>query len=297
MAKKSNLCARMPVAMKSRYGTLPVCIAPLRENTCPKMSSHSAGWRARVTSSVKSWRSLRNSNSVMTNVFSTKPVKGWINVAVMGVGLAKALGRSAFGGNVAEATAGIERRAGIVDEDVIQRVAGAQRGLEFLGGAKRGHFAEVHDGHAIAILLRLLQVMRGEEQGCAVVGPQIDQMFPNSVARDRIQANRRLIEEQHARPMQRGLGDFQTADHAARVVAYQAAAVGGQTHELQCLGDARLPLATRQVVELGEDQQVLVTGERTVHGDAARHTANGAANVHRLRGYGETGHARLARGD
>src|ERR1017187_1660383 len=219
MATKSTLCARIPGAMKSRYGTLPVCIAPLRENTCPKMSSHSAGWSARVTSSVKSWRSLRSSNSVMTNVFSMEPVKGWINVAVMGVGLAKALGRSAFGGNVAEAAAGIGRRAGIVDEDVIQRVAGAQRGLEFLGGAKRGHFAEVHDGHAIAILLRLLQVMRGEEQGRAVVGPQVDQMFPNSVARNRIQADRRLIEEQHARPMQRGLGDFQAEGQGGRAGA------------------------------------------------------------------------------
>src|ERR1035441_4253147 len=296
MAKKSNLCARMPVAMKSRHGTLPVCIAPLRENTCPKMSSQSAGWRARVTSAVKSWRSLRNSNSVMTNVFSMKPVKGWTNVAVMGVGLAKALGRSSFGGNVAETAAGIERRAGIVDEDVIQRVAGAQRGLEFLGGAERGHLAEVHDGHAIAKLLRLLQVMRGEEQGCAIVGPQIDQMFPNSVARNRIQADRRLIEEQHARPVQRGLGDFQAADHAARVVAYQAAAVGGQTHELQCLGDPRLLLATRQVVELGEDQQVLIPGERTVHRDRLRHIADSAANVHRLGVYGETRHARFARG-
>src|ERR1039458_10687706 len=136
MATKSTLCARIPGAMTSRYGTLPVCIARLRETPCPKRSSHSAGWRARVTSSVKSWRSLRSSNSVMTNVFSMKPVKGWISVAVMVVGLAKALGGSAFGGNVAKAAAGIQRCAGIVDEDVIQRVAGAQRGLEFLAGAR-----------------------------------------------------------------------------------------------------------------------------------------------------------------
>src|ERR1035438_8739621 len=149
---------------------LPVCMAPLRAKTCPKMSSQSAGGRARVTSSVKSWRSLRSSNSVMTNVFSMKPVKGWISVAVMVVGLAKALGGSAFGGNVAEAAAGIQRCAGIVDEDVIQRVAGAQRGLEFLAGAKRGDFAEVHDGQAIAIFLRVLQVMRRSEEGGAVVG-------------------------------------------------------------------------------------------------------------------------------
>ncbi len=63
-----------------------MCIAPLREKTSPKMSSQSAGCIARVTSSVKSWRSLRNSNSVMTNVFSMKLAKGWMKVAVIGPG-------------------------------------------------------------------------------------------------------------------------------------------------------------------------------------------------------------------
>ncbi len=43
--------------------------------------------------------------------------------------------------------------------------------------------------------------------------------------------------------MQRGLGDFQAADHAAGVFAHQAAAVGSQAHELQSLADARLLLA------------------------------------------------------
>src|SRR5664279_5053546 len=159
---------------------LPVCIIPLREKTCPKMSSHSAGWSARVTSSVKSWRSLRNSNSVMTKVFSMKPVKGWMKVAVMGLGLAQALGRNAFGGYAAEGTAGIQSAAAVVDEDLIQRAAAAaQRGLQFFAGAQRSHLAQVHDRDAITIALRLLQVMGGEEQGGAVVGPQINEMFPN----------------------------------------------------------------------------------------------------------------------
>src|ERR1035441_125712 len=120
---------------------LPVCIAPLREKTSPKMSSQSAGWRARVMSSVKSWRSLRNSNSVMTNVFSMKPVKGWMKAAVIGLELAEALGRSPFGGDVTEGATVIQGAAGIVDEDVIQRVAGAKRGLELFAGAQRSHLA------------------------------------------------------------------------------------------------------------------------------------------------------------
>src|ERR1019366_1233959 len=93
----------------------------------------------------------------------------------------KALGRGALGGDGVEVVAGIQRAAGIVDEDVIQCVATAKRSLEFLAGAKRSHLAQVHDRHAITMALRLLQIMRGEKQGRAVVGPQINEMFPDRV--------------------------------------------------------------------------------------------------------------------
>src|ERR1035437_1382684 len=233
----------------------------------------------------------------MTKVFSKKPAKRWMKAAVMGLRLAQALGRGAFGGHVAKGATGIKGGAGIVHEDLIQRVAAAaQRGLEFMAGAKRGHLPPVQDRDAITMALCLLHVMGGEEQGRAIVGPQIDEMFPNRIARDRVQPDGRLIEEKHPRSMQRGLGDFQAADHAAGVFAHEPAPVGGEAHELQGLPDARLLLAAGQVVEFGEDEQVLVTGEGTVHGDRLRHITDGPANADRLGGDGETGHARLARG-
>src|ERR1019366_1566738 len=276
---------------------LPVCIAPLRENTSPKMSSQRAGCRARVTSSVKSWRSLRNSNSVMTNVFSMKPVKGRMKVAVMGLGLAKALGRCAFGAYVVEVASGIKGAPSIVNKDLVQRVAAvAQRCLEFFTGAKRIQLAQVHNRDAITIALRLLQVMGREEQGRSVVGAQIDEMFPNRVARNRVQPDGWLIQEEHPRPMQRGLGDLKAADHSAGVLPHQATAVSRQAHEIQCFANPRLLFAVRQVVEFGEDEQVLVAGERTVDGDRLRHITDGAPNVDRLGCYREVGHARLARG-
>src|ERR1035437_2211739 len=108
-----------------------------------------------------------------------------MKVAVIGLGLAKALGRCAFGAYVVEVAAGIQGATGIVDKDIIERVAAvAQRGLEFFTGAKRIQFAQVHDRDAITIALSLLQVMGREEQGRAVVGPQINEMFPNSIARN-----------------------------------------------------------------------------------------------------------------
>jgi len=78
-------------------------------------------------------------------------------------------------------------------------------------------------------------------------------------------------------------------------LAHQAAAIGGQAHELQCLPDARLLLAMRQVIEFGEDEQILVTRKRSIHGNGLRHITNGAPNAHRLGDDGKTGHARLAR--
>ena len=148
-----------------------------------------------------------------------------------------------------------------MDKDVIQGVAAAKRSLEFFGGAKRSDFAPVHDRHAIAMALRLFQIMCGEEQCRTVAGPQIDQMSPNRVARNRVQPYGWLVEEEHPRPMQCRLSDFQPPHHAAGVLVYQPAAVGSQTHELQGLADTPLLLAVWQVVKFGENEQVLVTRE------------------------------------
>jgi hypothetical protein len=48
-----------------------------------------------------------------------------MNEVVIGLGLAKALLRGAFGGHVAEASAGFKGAASIVYEDVIQRMDAA----------------------------------------------------------------------------------------------------------------------------------------------------------------------------
>src|ERR1039458_4639138 len=108
-----------------------------------------------------------------------------MKVVAIGMGLTQALGGGAFGGDVAEAAARLQGGARIVDEDFTQRVdAAAQRGLEFFDRAKRIQLAQMHDGDAIAMALRLLQVMGSEEQSGAVVGPQIDQMFPDRIGRN-----------------------------------------------------------------------------------------------------------------
>src|ERR1022692_1044650 len=232
IATKRTLCARMPGAMKSRYGILPVCIMPLRANTWPKMSSHSAGWSARVMSSVKSWRSLRSSNSAMTKVLSTKLVSGWMNVPVMMSWLTNPLFRRSFGRYLAEGSAGVESGAGVMHEDLIQRMtACAERRLKFFQGAQCGQLAHVHDRDAITMVFGIFQVMGGQEQGRAVLVTQIDQVFPHCVAGNRVKPNCRLIAEEHARPMQCRLGNLQPAHHASGILTYKAAGVCCQIHE------------------------------------------------------------------
>ena len=50
------------------------------------------------------------------------------------------------------------------------------------------------------------------------------------------------------------------------------------------------------MVEFGEDEQVLVAGERAVHRNCLRHITDSAANFNRLPGDGETADTGLTRG-
>jgi len=65
--RKERFALRMPGAMKSSRECCP-CAMPAAGEHLPEDEQPKRGLGARVMSSVKSWRSLRNSNSVMTNV-------------------------------------------------------------------------------------------------------------------------------------------------------------------------------------------------------------------------------------
>jgi hypothetical protein len=105
-----------------------------------------------------------------------------------------ALRGRAFRRYIAEGAAGIKGVSGIMHKDIIECVIGtAKRYLEFFAGAERSYFAQVHDRDTITMALRFLKVMCGEKQGRTEVIPQINEMFPDSVARNRVQPNSRLV--------------------------------------------------------------------------------------------------------
>src|SRR5579871_2424184 len=105
-------------------------MARRRPKTCPKTRSHRMGWTARVTSSVQSRRSLRASTSAMASVWSTN--------AAGGDGRSAEPLRGATGASDVTVVASlVQRSAGEVDEDVLERGALTHALLKHGGRARR----------------------------------------------------------------------------------------------------------------------------------------------------------------
>ncbi len=77
--------------------------------------------------------------------------------------------------------------------------------LNFARRADGDDAAFIDDGHAVAELLGLFDVVGGEQNG-ALLAAQIEDQFVNLEARLRIEAGRRFVEKQHLRIVEQGQG-------------------------------------------------------------------------------------------
>ena len=80
-----------------------------------------------------------------------------------------------------------------------------------LNFARRAHgddLALIHDGHAVAELFGLFDVVGGEQDG-ALFAAQVLHQLVDFEARLRIEAGRRLVEKQHLRIVEQGQGEGQ----------------------------------------------------------------------------------------
>ena len=103
----------------------------------------------------------------------------------------------------------------------------------------------VHDDEAIAQLLRLVHVVgRQDERHAALLEPV--QAVPQQVPRLRVQAGRRLVEEQDRRLVDERAGDRESALHAARQRLDLVAGAFGELGELEQLVGALADLGPRQ---------------------------------------------------
>ena len=186
----------------------------------------------------------------------------------------------------------VEAAAGDVAEDVLQRRqpvrrrGGPRRSAppEFVGGAEGADAAAVHQGDPVAVLVGLVHVVGGHQDGHAGGRAYGVDVLPHAGAGDRVEADGRLVEDQQAGRADQRLGEFEPADHAAGVGAGQPVGGVGEVHRVQRLGDAVGAFAAGDVEDAGEQCDVLPAGQARVGGQLLRHVAEQAAYRHPVPG-------------
>ena len=90
-------------------------------------------------------------------------------------------------------------------------------------------------------------------------------------SRLRVQADGRLIEEEHVGGVQHAPRNLQPASHATRVSHHHRVGAIGQLDHLEHLGDALLAHARRHVVDEGMELEVLAGGQLLVQRRVLEH--------------------------
>ncbi len=144
--------------------------------------------------------------------------------------------------------------------------------LHLGGGAERGEAPGVNQRDAVAAL-RFVEVVGRDEDRHALLRERVDET-PELAARQRIDAARRLIEEENRRFVQDRAAERQALPPAARQIARQRVLPSGETGHLEHEAPARgQPLGT-QSVDAAKELDVLVDGQQLVEREALRHVAD-----------------------
>jgi hypothetical protein len=157
------------------------------------------------------------------------------------------------------------------EEDLLERrllldVFDGRRGqqpLEFGERAVDDDPAAVQDGDPIGELLRLIEVLRGQQHRGAAVGELLDRL-PHLDPRLRIQAGRGFVEEHHRRAADQAHRDVEPAAHAAGVGARSPTSGIRQREAGEQV--VRDPSRILQVPQPRDEHQVLPPGEDLVDG-------------------------------
>ena len=151
-----------------------------------------------------------------------------------------------------------------------------------LGRRARGDdLAVVHDGDAVAERVRLVQVVRGDEDGHAL-GAQPAHLVPHVRAALRVEAGGRLVEEDHLGLVDDAERDVDPAPLAARVGLALAVGVLGELEASSDRAARRSGVGLADAVEPGLQHQLLARG-RVVPGAAALgHVPDPAAHLARV---------------
>ncbi len=160
----------------------------------------------------------------------------------------------------------------VADEGFFQR--GVAAVLDERGGAVAGeHLAGVHQRDAVAAL-GFVHEVGGNEDGDLVAAREIDHQLPETVARYRIDAGGRLVENQQVRPVNHRHRQRQTLANAQRQGVGQGVHDRAEQETFRHLGDTGGNLGIGQMEQLRVQFQVLPHGQFGVQRERLRHVAD-----------------------
>src|SRR5665647_3313730 len=140
------------------------------------------------------------------------------------------------------------------------------------------HAAVLDDHEAGTPLEALGDVVRDHHEGVLVA--DVGQQAIEDVDGARVEAGVRLVQQQHARPVEDGARDGQALAHTLAVGAHDVVAAVAELEALEELRDARL--AVVHPVHVGVEAQVLQRREVEVQHGVVRDEPDGAAHGHRV---------------
>ncbi len=158
--------------------------------------------------------------------------------------------------------------------DLVPPAVGAD---ERIGRALRDQVTVINDADPVAQLGGFLHVVRRVEDGDTEPPDRLE----DGVAALRVDAHRRLVEDEQFGPVQQAGRHVGPPFHATRVRTDAVLPTIGQSHELERLTDARLELLSRQPVELPEEGEVLHGREIRVEGEILGDEADGRLRLER----------------
>ena len=139
----------------------------------------------------------------------------------------------------------------------------------------------VDDADAVAAL-HLLDVMGGDDDGEIALLAQRLHVLPQPPARLRIEADGRLVEEQHAGVMDERARDLEPSFHAGRERPHQAVAPLRELDQMQHLVDPALAPRRRHAIDEAVEIEVLVHGQAIVERGLLEHHAEAAPRLQRM---------------
>ena len=149
--------------------------------------------------------------------------------------------------------------------------------LELVGGALGHDLALVDDREAVGEGVGLLEVV-GRQEDRRAQRSEVADLLPHAGAGLRVEARRRLVEEQHSRPMDDPQADVEPALHAAGIRAGRPVSGGFEVEGCEYFAGAGLSLRHAHPIQAALDHELATAGLGRVGRAPLRDVADALAN-------------------